>query len=311
MQIISGSHNFDATLKPCAIAIGNFDGVHLAHRQLIEKAISIAKNNKLTSAVLTFNPHPAGVLSSTSGITLIQTLDQRLEQIGNLGIDVAIIEEFSVNLAKLSPMDFVERIIADNLGAKYIIVGYDFTFGYKRSADVEILKTLCNKFKIHVDVVSPIFLDDTLISSTNIRRALFSGHIEVASRLLGRPYVIEGKVVKGRGVGKKRLVPTANIEPINELIPRDGIYATRTILINKTITSVTSIGNNPTFPDSSFAVEVHNIDWSGDLIGQTIQIEFLSRLRSQKTFASIEDLKKQILEDIEEAKTVNSPPPPA
>lgn len=307
MKRIDGSEHCPRGLPPAAVALGNFDGVHLAHQRLIAGACEAAKASGGVSAVYTFEPHPARVLSPAECPPLLQTLPQRLAAIEALGVDLCIVEPFTEAFAAREAGHFFRDILIGRLGAASISVGYDFTFGLHREGSVELLRRLGAEAGVAVRIIPAQFLGETLISSTNIRRTIAQGDVAEAAALLGRPYAIEGPVVPGRGIGRTLGAHTANIASENELIPKDGVYLTRTAVegdpgARRAYASITSIGDNPTFPHAPFTVETHLIDVEVDVAGRTVVIWFLKRMRDQIAFDSPEELKEQIRKDIDEAR---------
>lgn len=312
---IRGSKNLNLE-KPVIVAMGNFDGVHLAHQKIISIAVSEAKNQGLESLVYTFDPHPAKILSPDGCPPLLQTIEQRIASIKNLGADICVVEEFDLNFARLKPEDFLNDIIVNRLKAKGIVIGYDFTFGEHRHGTSQWLLKAAGTSGIKIEIVEAQFLGDTLLSSTNIRQLIRQGHVADAALLLDRAYEIEGEVVKGRGIGASLGAHTANIKPANELIPADGVYFTTTRLnepgfarskiknfqSKDDFRSVTSIGTNPTFHKAPFSIETHLIDADVNAIGMIATIKFLDKMRDQVSFASSQELKNQIKKDIDNAK---------
>lgn len=307
MKRVVGSEHVPQRLPAPAVALGNFDGVHVAHQRLIAMARDAARRRGGTSIVYTFDPHPARVLAPAECPPLLQTLPQRLSAIEALGVDCCVIEPFTMAFAAQGAERFFDDILLARLGATSIAVGYDFTFGMHRHGTAEILKHLGEGHGIAVDVLEAQFAGERLISSTTIRRALAQGDVGEAAALLGRPYVIEGRVVPGRGIGRELGARTANIESANELIPKDGVYLTRTAVGDagpgqRRFDSITSIGDNPTFLRAPFAVETHLIGVDVEVAGQAVAVEFLERMRGQIAFESPEQLKEQIRRDIDEAR---------
>lgn len=306
---IDGSQNFPSGAPSPVVAIGNFDGVHVAHRLLINLAIDRARELGGTSVVYTFDPHPVKILAPDESPLLIQTLEQRIAEIARLGVSACVVEPFTGELAHKSAEDFFEAVIVRALCAKEIVVGYDFTFGLHRHGSVRTLAGLGAGHGIDVRILDAQFLNETLISSSNIRSLVTQGNVGEAARLLGRLYSIEGKVVAGRGTGKSLGARTANLETLNQLIPADGVYLTAAKLSpgdSGHYRGITSIGTNPTFPHAVFTIETHIIGEDIELMGRTLVIEFIKKMRDQITFASPEELKGQIRKDIAEAKTMHS-----
>lgn len=305
MKLIEGSQNFSSAGKRSSVALGNFDGVHKGHSIVLARAITEARKNDLQSIVYTFDPHPVKLKRSSSRPFLIQTNEQRLSALESSGIDICIIENFTPEFASMSPQFFFDEIICKRLSPSAIVVGYDFSFGHHKSGNTEELKRLCTEKSIELYTIEAQYEGEELISSTSIRLAIQEGEIEFATRLLGRPYEIMGKIVAGRGMGAKLGARTANLAASNELIPRDGVYLTLATIdaASNEIPAITSIGHNPTFHSAPFTIETHllkSID--GELPGRSLSIKFLKRTRDQIAFASQDELMEQIKKDIEAAK---------
>lgn len=286
------------------VALGNFDGVHLGHQKILLHMIKISRKKKWRSAAYTLSPHPAKVLSPKTAPKLIQTEAQKKRALLELGVDKIFVEPFHKTFAKMSPEDFFEKILVRKLKAGGVWVGYDFTFGTKRSGDIALLKELCRRAGILCHVTKAQFSKETLISSSQIRRLVRQGEIEEANPLLGHPLTLIGKVIKGYGIGGSELgIHTANLAVENELLPKNGIYVTRTKLSNgKTFASATSVGHNPTYEHKKFSIETHLIGFRGNLRGKKIEVQFLKRLRDEFKFPNSESLKDQINKDIKAAR---------
>jgi len=305
MKRYFGSENIGEPFEKAVVALGNFDGVHLGHQYILHKTVEKAKARGGTSVVYTFDPHPVKILAPESCPLLIQTIPQRLSAIESLKIDVCIVEYFTHEFAKQRPDQFFERLLIGRLGATGIVIGYDFTFGFHRGGTVEIMERLGEKHNVDVTVVEARFVGDLLLSSTEIRHAISTGAVQQANKMLGRPYRIEGKVISGKGLGGYLGAHTANMELLNELLSENGVYITATHpdqKANAVRPSVTSIGFNPTFPGGPLSVETHLIDFDGNLLGKTIAVDFLEKMRNQIAFPSVEKLHEQIRRDIEKAR---------
>lgn len=298
MLVIKGSENIKKKIKLPVLTIGNFDGVHLGHQEIFKRVIKNAKRSGGTSVVYTFDPHPVKVLAPSATLKLLQTTEQKIAKISEQKIDICIIEPFTREFSKFEPEPFFEKVILKRISPAHIIVGHDLTFGKHRSGTIEMLETFCKKHKIKIDVVEPVFMKETLLSSTQIRNILSEGKIEIANKMLGKPYTITGKVVKGHGFGRELGFHTANLSPDNELIPLKGVYITKTL----GNISVTNVGYNPTFGENDLTIETHILNYSDDLYGKNISITFYKRLRDEKRYENHEALKKQIQHDINEAK---------
>ncbi|MGA8028460.1 MAG: bifunctional riboflavin kinase/FAD synthetase [Bryobacteraceae bacterium] len=291
---------------PCALTIGNFDGVHIGHQALLAATASCAKENNLASAVLTFHPHPAAIVAPERMPQLISTLDQRLRLLASAGAERILILPFTQEVAHLSPGDFVWQILVNALNTKAIFVGENFRFGHKQSGAPETLKALGEQFGFTTRFLKPVSLRGQVVSSSLIRHDLAQGSVSRAGRLLGRCFSIEGPVVPGRGIGSTQTVPTLNLRPVPGQIVPHGIYITETIdrENGRHWQSVTSSGTNPTFGATDLTIETFLLAPPFD--GQTPQhIEVLFRrfLRPEETFPNAQALKAQILNDASRAQS--------
>ncbi len=303
MNIIYDLNELVEPLKNPVLTIGNFDGVHKGHLVLFDKVKDRAKAIGGQSAVMTFEPHPIRVVKPGNGPPLITPTKQKLDLISNSGIDLILCIPFTHQFASISAEEFVQDILVDRLGIKEIVVGYDYTFGFKRQGNIRLLQEMGSRLGFKVHVVDPIRLDNALVSSTSIRELVQEGNLSEAKKLLGRDYQICGTVVKGKNRGGRLLgFPTANLKLIDELIPKGGVYAVTVIINDKTHYGVTNIGYNPTFGEEALSVETHLMDFSGDILGETIRVNFIKRLRDEKTYGSVEELADQIALDVQEAK---------
>ena len=284
------------------VTLGVFDGVHRGHRQLLQKVIRRARKKNWISLAYTFDPHPAARVSPSASPLMLNTLAQRVDLIREQGIEKVFVQKFDRTFAQKTPREFFEQILLKTLNAGEIFVGYDFTFGVRRSGTTETLRELAQKSGIELHVVSPILLGETLVSSTQIRNYLAQGRLTEATDLLQRSYFMEGTVMRGLGRGRKLSAPTANLKSENDLILPHGVYATWTWVQGKRWKSVTNIGHCPTFDSKSgtkrMSVETHLLDTQKNLYGQKIRIEFIRRIREEKRFNSPGELSDQIQKDI-------------
>ena len=294
---------FAASKRGSVIAIGNYDGIHLGHQRVLAFAMTRAKDSGAVSTALTFEPPPLKVLRPESAPLRISTNQQRLEWFGALGIEAAVVLPFTPQLASLSPEDFVDEILVRQLQVRAIVVGDNFRFGHRQVGDVKFLRDLGMRYGFEVVVHTPVALKGEIVSSTLIRKQIAEGDVTHAARLLGRPFVLTGEVVRGSGTGRKFLFPTLNLKPDQELLPARGVYITRTVLEGETSShrSVTNIGMRPTFNGSALTIETHLLDYSGNFAPKHIEIRFWKRLREEKKFASPDDLRLQIARDISTA----------
>jgi riboflavin kinase / FMN adenylyltransferase len=305
MAVICDLGNLGHPLRNPVLTIGNFDGVHKGHLALFDMVKERARLIDGQSALITFDPHPIKVIKPGNGPRLITLTEQKLELIQKADIDVIFCIPFTKEFAAISAQDFVQQILVDRIGVHEIIVGYDYTFGHNREGDIQFLKKTGEDFGFVVHVVEPVYVGDKLVSSTSIRKLVQDGDLPEARELLGRDYQVCGTVVMGKDRGGRLLgFPTANIELIDELVPKLGVYAVHVMVDNQTLNGVTNIGFNPTFGKGPFSVETHILDFEGDLLGKRIQIKFIERLRDERPFGSIKDLADQIGRDILRARKV-------
>jgi len=303
MTLISDLEQLKGPLKNPVLTIGNFDGIHKGHLVLFDKVKERAKVLGGQSAVMTFEPHPMKIMMPGNGPLLITPIRQKLRLIEDTGVDVIFCIPFTKEFAAISARDFVKDILVDKIGVKEIVVGYDYTFGHGRTGNIELLKEMGSHFGFTVYVMDPVRINDTLISSTSIRELIRDGNLKEAKKLLGRDYQVSGTVVKGKNRGDRLLgFSTANLKLIDELTPAVGVYAVRVHIDGQTCYGLTNIGYNPTFGEGVFSVETHVLDFSMDLLGKTIKVDFLEWLRDEKTFKSPKELADQICKDIVQAR---------
>jgi riboflavin kinase/FMN adenylyltransferase len=285
------------------IAIGNFDGIHLGHQRVLEYTLSRAKESGAVSTALTFEPPPLKILRPEAAPLRISTNQQRMEWFGAVGIEAAVVLPFTLELSQLSPEEFVEEILIQELQVRAIVVGDNFRFGHKQAGDVKFLREFGMRCGFEVVMHEPVALDGEIVSSTLIRKQISEGDVTHAARLLGRPFVLTGEVVRGTGTGRKFLFPTMNLKPEQELLPGRGVYITRTVLEGEPSShrSVTNIGVRPTVNGSGLTVETHLLDYSGNFTPGRIEIRFWKRLRDEKKFSGVDELREQIARDIAKA----------
>jgi riboflavin kinase/FMN adenylyltransferase len=280
------------------ITLGNFDGLHLGHQELIRKVIRRAKETDARSIVVTFRPHPLKILAPEKCPPLISIYEEKIKLFEKLGIDVLVKIPFTLEFAKMTPGDFVKGILCDMLGAKEIFVGFNYRFGRGREGNITTLKALGERLGFTVREVEQVSLDGEVISSTKIRHLLRDGEVEHAARLLGRTYTITGIVVKGDGRGKDLGFPTANIAPKHSIIPAHGVYAVRLFVRDRFYDGIANIGMRPTFDKNVLTVEVHVFDFNEDIYGEDISLYFIGKIRDEKRFGSADELIHQIRADV-------------
>ena len=280
-----------------AVTIGNFDGVHRGHAQLVEQLCELAKQNSGPAVVFTFEPHPGVLLRPEAVPPPLSWLERKVALLGELGVDWVIAYPTDLDLLALEPREFFERIVRDGLQARAMVEGPNFHFGRERAGDIDTLKQYCQESAIQLEVAQPKADGDTLISSSRVRQAIGGGEMGVANEMLGRPHRIRGEVVRGAERGRTIGFPTANLGAIDCLLPADGVYACRAIVPSGEFAAAVNIGPNPTFAEGERKVEAHLLDFEGDLYGQSIEIDFLDRLRGVVSFESIDALKQQLSND--------------
>jgi riboflavin kinase/FMN adenylyltransferase len=293
---------FGEQRPPTAMTIGNFDGVHLGHQQILRRVVERAEKSNWMPAVLTFFPHPARVLRPEQAPPLLATLDQRLAAFGAAKIDAALVLNFDRGLAQVTAEDFVQRYLVETMRAKAVLVGESFRFGHRQTGDVNLLRELGKRWGFEVDVVPPVTIDGVAVSSTAVREAVRDGRTEDARKLLGRPYALAGQIRPGTGQGRKLIVPTLNLATEQELLPKMGVYATEVALDGKVYRAATNVGVRPTFDGVRTTVESHLLDFSENRTSGPMEVRFLTRLRDEKKFSGPEALREQVLKDIERAR---------
>jgi len=296
---------------PSIVTIGNFDGVHAGHRQIMRRVVELAREKRCVPTVLTFDPHPAKVLAPDRAPRLLMTMEQRLRGMEAEGIEGVLVIPFSAEFARLTPEAFVENDLVKALHIRMVLVGDDFRFGYKQTGTLDTLRELGRQFGFTLEPVQGIERRGRRVSSTMIRTLVVEGRVSRACRLLGSPFALYGRVVKGQGIGSRETVPTLNLETANEVLPRTGVYVTRTWEArpgsnkNRIWNSITNEGFRPTFAGEGLTVERFLLD---RLEGETpdyIEVGFLRFVREERKFETAEALKSQILRDITVAKRVH------
>jgi riboflavin kinase / FMN adenylyltransferase len=315
MDIIRGNQDLLANaerLKGAVLAMGNFDGVHKGHQTLLSTAKRIA--NEGQCGVLTFDPHPARFFAPSLAPPMIMPLEVRLQTLASYGMNFTFVEHFNAALAALSPEEFVTDYLHARLGVAHVVVGYDFAFGKGRKGTTSDLVRLCEAVGMGVEVVPPVAVEGLVCSSTKIREFILEGRVEGAERLLGRPFAVQGEVVKGAQRGRLLGYPTANVAAETELLPRPAIYAAfAQVPQNGKIIQVdaaVSVGTNPTFQSNgTLSIEAHLLDFQGDLYGERLRIDFIARLRDEQRFENIEALIAAIENDVNQTRDILSKHP--
>lgn len=291
--------NYNETRFDTSIALGNFDGIHIGHQELIKTMVSKSKELGLKTSLLLFKSHTKTIIDN-SNTQMITNNEQKFNIAKDLGVDIIYLIDFDEKLMNLSAEEFVKNIIIDKMNGKLVVVGFDYRFGYKASGDSKYLSELGKKYDFDVIVLNPIYKDSKIVSSSTIRELISIGKMTETSKLLGRPFSIYGKVISGKNRGNKLGFPTANIKPSdNYIIPKSGVYMTNTIIGNKRYISATNIGYNPTFNENTLKIETHIIDFNENIYGEILNIEFIEFIRDDIKFDSVDDLVTQMKSDIE------------
>lgn len=296
MDTITSIEKID-TIKESVVTIGNFDGLHRGHQVLIKKTTEYAKANNISSVVFTFKNHPVNYFRPGS-IKNIITNEEKIKILKSMGVDYVINIPFDEYMTKISGFDFIKDILLDKLNAKNVIVGHDFTFARNKEGNVKLLQELSKQYGFSLEIVNSIKLGDVRISSTYIRKLILDGSVEDIYKYLGRNYKLSGEVIHSKKLGRTIGFPTANIS-INEnmIIPKVGIYATKVYVNGKIYYGATNIGYNPTVNGDNLSIETNILNFDEDIYGKVITIEFLERIRDEKKFNGIEELKSQLQKD--------------
>ena len=286
--------------------IGSFDGIHIGHKKILQTLTKIAKKNNGKSILITFWPHPRYVLKKNNDFKLLTSLDEKIKLFEKNKIDILYIVDFSLKFSKVSANKFIENILLEKLKINCLLIGYNNNFGRNREGNIRYLEENKKKFDIDIISIPKQSVDKISISSTKIREYLNNGKISSANRLLGRKYSINGKIVKGNGIGRKINFPTANIE-IDEpkkLLPKSGVYAVEVILNRKIYLGMLNIGYNPTIKNEKKSIEVNIFEFSEDIYNNKISINFIRRIRNEKKFKNLNELKKQLIIDKKKVKSI-------
>ncbi|HTZ31896.1 MAG TPA: bifunctional riboflavin kinase/FAD synthetase [Methylomirabilota bacterium] len=289
-----------APARGSVVAVGTFDGIHLGHQEVLKYAIARARESGAVATALTFEPPPVKVLRPEAAPLRISTNQQRMDWFGAVGMEAAVVLPFTKELAALTAEEFVDQILVRQLQVLAVVVGENFKFGRGKGGDVRLLRELGIRYGFEVVVHTPVTMDGEVISSTLIRKLVVEGDVRHAARLLGRPFSLTGEVVSGTGTGRKLLFPTLNLKPEQELLPARGVYITRTVIEGEASShrSVTNVGVRPTFNGAGLSIETHLLDYSGNFTPRRLEVRFWKKLRDEKKFSGVDDLRVQIGKDI-------------
>lgn len=308
MKILNDLQEISATdesnVPEIGLTIGNFDGVHVGHRELLSQIKNMCEDKNQLFVVVTFVPHPHKILQPDKERFLISSYSQRRSLLREVGVDILVELKFTRDFSTLAPEEFLRKYLLSYPKLKNFYLGYDFAFGANKQGGHDLVHSICRPLGVQVEIQPKFEFEGEIVSSSLVRHKLISGKISDVERLLKRPFHLEGVVIKGEGRGKKIGFPTANIQVSEDLIvPQKGVYVTRTVYNGMTYNSITNIGNNPTFKDSSqLHIETHLFDFSTDIYGENLEIQFLQKIRDEKRFPTVNDLIEQIKKDVEQAK---------
>tara|TARA_Y100000385_G_C13107776_1_gene649459 strand:- start:4194 stop:5132 length:939 start_codon:yes stop_codon:yes gene_type:complete len=287
-------------IKDSVVTIGTFDGVHVGHQKIINQLVSIAKKEQLQALVMTFFPHPRMVVQEDTSIKLINTIDEKADLMQNLGVDHLVVKAFTKDFSRLTALEYVRDVLVNKLHIKHIIVGYDHHFGRNRTANIKDLREYGSFYGFKVTEITAHEVGDVAVSSTKIRKALGNGEIKIANQFLGYNFMLSGKVVKGRGLGKTIQFPTANLQIDNayKLIPKKGVYLVKAILDNQLVYGMMNIGTNPTVSSSNeLSIEVFFFNFDKSLYGLHLTVQLIDRIREELKFSGLDALKVQLESD--------------
>ena len=304
LKIFHSINDFAST-KKTILTLGTFDGVHIGHRKILEKIIQKSQNGTYESLVLTFFPHPRMVLQEHSDIKLLNTIDEKIDLLNQIGIENLVIHPFDEQFSRLTAEEFVSTILVDRFHIQKIIIGHDHRFGRNRTADIQDLIAFGEQYGFEVEQISVQEINEISVSSTKIRKALLQGDMVLANEYLGYEYFLTGIIVKGKQLGRTIGFPTANlkVEEDYKLIPQKGVYIVKSLINNKTVFGMMNIGFNPTVNGQNQTIEVNYFDFNEDLYGQKITVSILKRIRSEQKFESVSLLREQLQKDATTANT--------
>jgi riboflavin kinase/FMN adenylyltransferase len=297
MKIWNGIESYPEDTPPAVCTIGNYDGVHLGHQEILRRVVEEAETRGAPSLLITFSPHPLSVVAPEREPKRLQTRGQKLESLRQSGLSNVLILSFTAELARLGGQAFFDQLLAERIQFASIHVGENFAFGHRREGNVDLLRAIGAGRGFEVHGVAPVVQNDRVISSTAIRRALADGEVRLAREMLGRPHAIAGEVVRGDGRGHSLTCPTANIESDNEVLPRTGVYVTESMVIAGRFPSVTNVGVRPTFDGERLTLETHLLEFTDDLYNEQIEVQFLERLRDEERFDDPTALADQLARD--------------
>ena len=303
MQVLRGLDDLAACQGGYA-SIGNFDGVHRGHQSMIRMLSDLATRHSVPAVVFTFDPHPIALLRPGQSPPPLTTTERKLELLSEAGVTATIVYPTDSEFLHLSPREFFDRIVLQNLNVRGLVEGPNFFFGRNRAGDVSLLEQFCRESKRELHVVAPLVQHNRIVSSTEIRKLIVQGSVREAGELLGCRYRVFGTVVRGAERGRTIGFPTANLEGIRTVLPRDGVYACRAQVGQRWYAAGVNIGPNPTFADQERKFEAHLLDFTGDLYGSRLAMDFVDRIRDTTRFDGVDALKRQLTADLEHVRAI-------
>lgn len=312
MEYFAGSGSLDRPLRKPIVTVGNFDGLHVGHRAIMDTVVAEARASRGTAVVYTFDPHPIRVLRPDQAPRLLTTCEQKIELLEQVGIDVVIVEKFDAAFAATSAERFIREILFERIRPIAVYVGYDFHFGRDREGSMRLLTELGPRLGFSVTIIPEVTMEGSDVNSTRIRKLLVESEVEEAARMLGRPYSIRGRIVRGDQRGRTLGFPTANLEAENEILPGAGVYVGHLLFIDDgdpkrgvELPAVMNVGTRPTFAgDGRMHAEAHLIDFKGDVYGRRVEMSFSTRLRAERRFTAVDELRAQIAADVRAARSI-------
>lgn len=303
MLLVRGWESIES-LRGGYASIGNFDGVHRGHQAMLNVLTSRARSENVPAVAITFDPHPIALLKPDAAPPALTTIEHRAELLSRYGVDVTLVLPTDRSLLALTAEEFFETIVRSRLQARGLVEGPNFFFGRNRSGNITVLRALCASHGLSFDVAPPATVDEQLVSSSVIRSLLETGDVAHAVRLLGHPYRLSGTVGQGAQRGRTLGFPTANLHDVATLIPGNGVYGGSTTVDQIRHRAAIHIGPNPTFGEGARKIEVHVLDYDGDLYGRSLSVDFFDRIRDVRRFSSVEDLQVQLQRDIEAVRAM-------
>jgi riboflavin kinase/FMN adenylyltransferase len=312
LEYFAGSGSLDRSLHKPIVTIGNFDGLHLGHRAITDTVVARARASGGTAVLYTFDPHPIQILRPEQAPRLLATHEQKIELLEGAGIDALIVEDFNEEFAAITADRFIREILFERIQPVAVYVGYDFHFGREREGSMRLLTELGPRLGFSVTIIPEVTIEGSDVNSTRIRKLLTESRVEEAGRMLGREYSVRGNIVKGDQRGRTLGFPTANLDPENEILPGAGVYAGHLSFVDDgtpergvELPAVMNVGTRPTFEgDGRMQAEAHLIDFKGELYGRRVEMSFSKRLRDERRFSDVEELREQIATDVVAARKI-------